>query len=46
MTNDPGQERGWDKAELCNFYAMEAIILRNMTGGTTGSGAYLLRLKN
>ena len=45
MTNDPGQEREWDKAELCNFYAMEAIIVRNMTGGT-GSGAYLLRLKN
>ena len=42
MTNDPGQERGWDKAELRNFYAMEPISVRNMTGGT----AYFLRLKN
>ncbi len=31
---DPGQEGGWDKAELCNFYAMEPVIVRNMTGGT------------
>lgn len=45
MTNDPGQERRWDKAELRNFYAMQPIIVRNMTGGTD-SGAYLLRLKN